>query len=159
MALLDAWELCYKSTVVSINIHVFSNNVSAARSPQQVLNLWSSAKNQRAQSLAYLMELFLTIWYHFWYFTIILPLSAVVESHPDNAHPDLRLDRPFPGLVEYVDALDLHTMTKQVLVYPVKGVVIITLWLKSIQWKQHVIKTRQDNIYLYCSLPKYMYVN
>ena len=43
-------------------------------------------------------------------------MSAVVESHPDNALPDLRLDRPFPGLVEYVDALDLHTMTKQVTV-------------------------------------------
>jgi len=46
---------------------------------------------------------------------VILLFPAVVESHPDNAHPDLRLDRPFPGLVEYVDALDLHTMTKQVI--------------------------------------------
>lgn len=50
----------------------------------------------------------------YWYSSIILSLSAVVESHPDNAHPDLRLDRPFPGLVEYVDSLDLHIMTKQV---------------------------------------------
>jgi len=46
---------------------------------------------------------------------VILLFPAVVESHPDNAHPDLRLDRPFPGLVEYVNALDLRTMTKQVI--------------------------------------------
>ncbi|XP_078361000.1 NEDD8-activating enzyme E1 regulatory subunit-like [Oculina patagonica] len=44
---------------------------------------------------------------------IVLQEHCVVESHPDNAHPDLRLDRPFPGLVEYVGALDLDTMTKQ----------------------------------------------
>lgn len=39
---------------------------------------------------------------------------TVVESHPDNTHPDLRLDRPFSTLVQYVDALDLSKMTKQV---------------------------------------------
>lgn len=41
-------------------------------------------------------------------------IFPVVESHPDNTHPDLRLDRPFAGFVQYVDALDLNTMTKQV---------------------------------------------
>ena len=45
---------------------------------------------------------------------MVLFCFTVVESHPDNAHPDLRLDRPFPGLVQYVDSLDLDTMTKQV---------------------------------------------
>ena len=45
---------------------------------------------------------------------MILFSYPVVESHPDNAHPDVRLDRPFPGLVEYVASLDLDTMTKQV---------------------------------------------
>ena len=40
--------------------------------------------------------------------------STVVESHPDNSHSDLRLDRPFSTLVQYVDALDLSKMTKQV---------------------------------------------
>ncbi|CAH3109156.1 unnamed protein product [Pocillopora meandrina] len=44
---------------------------------------------------------------------IVLQEHCVVESHPDSTHPDLRLDRPFPGLVQYVDALDLNTMTKQ----------------------------------------------
>lgn len=46
--------------------------------------------------------------------TTIFLTYAVVESHPDSTHPDLRLDRPFPGLVQCVDALDLNTMTKQV---------------------------------------------
>lgn len=50
----------------------------------------------------------------FLFLTMIFLTYAVVESHPDSTHPDLRLDRPFPGLVQYVDALDLNTMTKQV---------------------------------------------
>ena len=41
-------------------------------------------------------------------------LIAVIESHPDNAREDLRLDCPFPGLVEFADSLDLSQMTKQV---------------------------------------------
>lgn len=47
----------------------------------------------------------------FFLFLVVL----VIESHPDNAHPDLRLDRPFPGLSQYVELLDLNTMSKQVL--------------------------------------------
>ena len=39
---------------------------------------------------------------------------AVVESHPANEMADLRLDRPFPGLVRYMDAMDLDSMDKQV---------------------------------------------
>lgn len=50
----------------------------------------------------------------FLFLTTIFLTYAVVESHPDSTHPDLRLDRPFPGLVQYVDALDLNTMTKKV---------------------------------------------
>ena len=38
---------------------------------------------------------------------------AVVESHPANEMADLRLDRPFPGLVRYMDAMDLDSMDKQ----------------------------------------------
>lgn len=43
-----------------------------------------------------------------------LSQPTVVESHPDNAHEDLRLDRPFPGLAAYCDSLDLETMSKKV---------------------------------------------
>ena len=37
-----------------------------------------------------------------------------MESHPANEMADLRLDRPFPGLVRYMDAMDLDSMDKQV---------------------------------------------
>ena len=36
-----------------------------------------------------------------------------MESHPANQMADLRLDRPFPGLVRYMDAMDLDSMDKQ----------------------------------------------
>lgn len=34
----------------------------------------------------------------------------MVESHPDNEMPDMRLDRPFPALQKYMDGLDLDSM-------------------------------------------------
>ena len=39
---------------------------------------------------------------------------AVVEAHPDNSHEDLRLDKPFPGLIEYMSNMDLDSMDKHV---------------------------------------------
>ncbi|XP_068750209.1 NEDD8-activating enzyme E1 regulatory subunit-like [Montipora capricornis] len=47
------------------------------------------------------------------YMRIVLQEHCVVESHPDNTHPDLRLVTPFAGLMQYVDSLDLNTMSKQ----------------------------------------------
>lgn len=35
---------------------------------------------------------------------------CVVESHPDNAHHDLRIDVPFAGLSQYVDSIDLDAL-------------------------------------------------
>ena len=35
---------------------------------------------------------------------------CVVESHPDNAHHDLRIDVPFAGLRQYVDSIDLEAL-------------------------------------------------
>ena len=43
------------------------------------------------------------------YIRISLPQHEVVEAHPDNSHEDLRLDCPFPGLVTYMDQIDLDT--------------------------------------------------
>ena len=37
---------------------------------------------------------------------------AIIESHPDNLLEDLRLDRPFPALSAYMDAIDLDAMDK-----------------------------------------------
>jgi len=38
----------------------------------------------------------------------------VIESHPDNVLEDLRLDRPFQTLVEFMDTQKLEAMNKQV---------------------------------------------
>lgn len=47
------------------------------------------------------------------YIRLVVKELAVVESHPDNIHEDLRLDRPFPALVEYCNSLNLDTMNKK----------------------------------------------
>jgi len=38
----------------------------------------------------------------------------VVESHPDNALEDLRLDQPFSELKQHVESYDLDNMEKKV---------------------------------------------
>ena len=38
---------------------------------------------------------------------------CVVESHPDNAHEDLRLDVPFLELRNFVSSIDLDSMSKK----------------------------------------------
>lgn len=35
---------------------------------------------------------------------------CVIESHPDNTFEDLRLDKPFPGLVQFMDSVKLSEM-------------------------------------------------
>ena len=37
-----------------------------------------------------------------------------MEAHPDNSHEDLRLDIPFPGLIEYMNSVDLDSLDKHV---------------------------------------------
>lgn len=44
------------------------------------------------------------------YIRIALPSHEVLESHPDNFHDDLRLDCPFPELIDYMDKIDLTRM-------------------------------------------------
>lgn len=39
---------------------------------------------------------------------------TVIESHPDNALEDLRLDKPFPELREHFQSYDLDHMEKKV---------------------------------------------
>ncbi|GBP09102.1 NEDD8-activating enzyme E1 regulatory subunit [Eumeta japonica] len=43
-------------------------------------------------------------------FRIQLKEHAVVESHPDNEQPDLRLDMPFPALKSFLDNFDLDVV-------------------------------------------------
>ena len=46
----------------------------------------------------------------FGYLRIVLQEHAVVKAHPDNTLADLRLDQPFPELVEYCNSMDLAKM-------------------------------------------------
>ncbi|XP_025115674.1 NEDD8-activating enzyme E1 regulatory subunit-like isoform X2 [Pomacea canaliculata] len=47
------------------------------------------------------------------YLRLVVREHTIVESHPDNAHEDLRLDRPFPTLQRFCDSFDLQTMSKK----------------------------------------------
>lgn len=47
------------------------------------------------------------------YMRLVVKEHTVIESHPDNAHEDLRLDRPFPALVKYCDSLHMDAMNKK----------------------------------------------
>ncbi|XP_035679361.1 NEDD8-activating enzyme E1 regulatory subunit-like [Branchiostoma floridae] len=47
------------------------------------------------------------------YMRVVVKEHTVIESHPDNAHSDLRLDRPFPALAAYVDAVDMDSLSKK----------------------------------------------
>ncbi|KAI8432209.1 hypothetical protein MSG28_004661 [Choristoneura fumiferana] len=43
-------------------------------------------------------------------FRIQIKEHAIIESHPDNEQPDLRLDVPFPALSQYLDSIDIETL-------------------------------------------------
>jgi len=54
---------------------------------------------------------------------------CVVESHPDNAHHDLRIDVPFPGLSQYVDGIDLEALDSTAHSH-VPFIVLLMKWAK-----------------------------
>lgn len=43
-----------------------------------------------------------------------MSFTTVVESHPDNALEDLRLDQPFTELKHHIESYDLDSMEKKV---------------------------------------------
>ncbi|XP_074059097.1 NEDD8-activating enzyme E1 regulatory subunit [Macrotis lagotis] len=47
------------------------------------------------------------------YMRIIIKEHPVIESHPDSALEDLRLDKPFPELREHIQSYDLDHMEKK----------------------------------------------
>ncbi|GFR05999.1 NEDD8-activating enzyme E1 regulatory subunit [Trichonephila clavata] len=57
---------------------------------------------------------------------------TIIESRPENEFHDLRLDRPFPTLREYVDSIDLEKLTDQEHSH-IPFVVILLKYLDS--WK------------------------
>jgi amyloid beta precursor protein binding protein 1 len=44
------------------------------------------------------------------YIRVQVAEHTVIETHPDDQIPDLRLDKPFPSLKEYIDSIDLEAM-------------------------------------------------
>ena len=44
------------------------------------------------------------------YIRVQVKEHTVIESHPDNQTPDLRLDNPFPSLKKHIDSIDLESM-------------------------------------------------
>ncbi|XP_044734118.1 NEDD8-activating enzyme E1 regulatory subunit [Chrysoperla carnea] len=44
------------------------------------------------------------------YYRIQVKEHTIIEAHPDNEISDLRLDKPFPSLIEYMDGIDLDSM-------------------------------------------------
>lgn len=47
------------------------------------------------------------------YIRIVVPEHQVVDSHPDSPFPDLRLDHPFPELIEFVNEQKLEEMSHE----------------------------------------------
>ncbi|GAB6020415.1 NEDD8-activating enzyme E1 regulatory subunit [Chamberlinius hualienensis] len=47
------------------------------------------------------------------YIRVQVKEHAVIESKPDSAHEDLRLDHPFQSLKEHINAIDLHKMDRK----------------------------------------------
>nr|CAB3264189.1 NEDD8-activating enzyme E1 regulatory subunit-like [Phallusia mammillata] len=47
------------------------------------------------------------------YIRIAVEEHAVIESHPDNAHEDLRLDDPIEDFVKFCDSIDLESLDKK----------------------------------------------
>ncbi|CAH1796256.1 unnamed protein product [Owenia fusiformis] len=47
------------------------------------------------------------------YMRLAVKEHTVTESHPDSSHEDLRLDHPFPALVDFCDSLNLDEMSKK----------------------------------------------
>lgn len=37
----------------------------------------------------------------------------VIETHPDNELPDLRLDKPFPEIINFCNSINLNEMNKK----------------------------------------------
>ncbi|XP_038628682.1 NEDD8-activating enzyme E1 regulatory subunit [Tachyglossus aculeatus] len=47
------------------------------------------------------------------YMRIVIKEHPVIESHPDNALEDLRLDKPFPELRDHIQSYDLDSMERK----------------------------------------------
>ncbi|KAK2708987.1 hypothetical protein QYM36_014573, partial [Artemia franciscana] len=58
---------------------------------------------------------------------------CVIESHPDSSLDDLRLDRPFPGLVKYMNEQNIETMDKATFTHTPQ---LVFLYKALERWRQ-----------------------
>ncbi|XP_065162078.1 NEDD8-activating enzyme E1 regulatory subunit [Atheta coriaria] len=69
---------------------------------------------------------------------------TVIETHPDNENPDLRLENPWPALKEHLDKIDISTLDKKERSH-VPAVVILYYYLKKFHNQHgHYPITRQE---------------
>ncbi|XP_046390416.1 NEDD8-activating enzyme E1 regulatory subunit [Ischnura elegans] len=64
---------------------------------------------------------------------IQVPEHTVAETHPDNAVPDIRIDRPFPGLVSYFESINFESLDQKDKAH-VPYVIILLHYLKK--WRE-----------------------
>ena len=79
---------------------VIVNDVSEDRLRRLAANLWSN-NTPLLVARSYGMV---------GYLRLVVKSHEVIESHPDNAHEDLRIDVPFSSLVEHMNQFDLDAM-------------------------------------------------
>lgn len=68
------------------------------------------------------------------YLRIQYPDRTIIETRPENEFHDLRLDRLFPSLKEYIDSIDLNRLTDQEHAH-IPYVVILSKYLD--EWKKN----------------------
>lgn len=47
------------------------------------------------------------------YIRVQVKEHTIIETHPDSLNPDLRLDKPWPHLKEYLDKIDISTLDRK----------------------------------------------
>jgi len=67
------------------------------------------------------------------YIRLVVKEHTVIESHPDSAHDDLRLDHPFNGFVQFCDSQNMLVMSKKDHCHT-PWLVILYKWLQI--WKE-----------------------
>lgn len=47
------------------------------------------------------------------YIRLQIKEHTVIEAHPDSESPDLRLDKPWPALKEYLDSINIEQLDQK----------------------------------------------
>ena len=69
----------------------------------------------------------------------------ILEAHPDDTIPDLRLDRPLPSFVDYCNSFDLKSLTREEHLH-LPSLIILYKTLEL--WQQETSKTDLPSIRL-----------